>query len=71
MLKTPPPCSPPQLNTDTSLLFIACERLAKWIAVESLIGEVLKWIWIVYTFAASSGANMRAMDLFEKYQYLM
>jgi hypothetical protein len=66
MLKTPPPCSPPQLNCNLSLVFIACERPAKWITIEGLIGEVLKWICIVHTFAASSGTNMWAMDLFEK-----
>jgi hypothetical protein len=57
MLKTPPPCSPPQLNCNLSLVFIACERPAKWITIEGLIGEVFKWICIVHTFA---------MDLFEK-----
>jgi len=70
MLKTPPPCSTPQLYANLRLVFIACERPAKWITVKGLIGEVFKWICIVHTFATSSGTNMWAMDLFEKDQYL-
>ena len=70
MLKTPPPRSPPQLYANLRLVFIACERPAKWITVKGLIGEVFKWICIVHTFATSSGTNMWAMDLFEKDQYL-
>jgi hypothetical protein len=44
---------------------MAFERLAERITIKGLIGEVFKWICIVHTFAASSGSNVRAMDLFE------
>ena len=73
------PTTPKQINTTLNtkvrsnqpcnqwllLVAIACERLTNWITVNGLIGEVFKRICIVHTFAASSGSNVRAMDLFE------
>lgn len=51
--------------TEKSMVIMAAERLTEFITVKGFIGEVLKRICIVHTFAASSGSNVRAMDLFE------
>jgi hypothetical protein len=47
------------------VVIMAGERLTEFITIKGFIGEVLKRICIVHTFAASSGSNVRAMDLFE------
>jgi hypothetical protein len=73
------PTTPKQVNTTLNtkvqsnqpynqrllLMAIACERFTNWITVHGLISEVLKRIRNVHTLAASSGTNMRTMDLFE------
>jgi len=47
------------------VIIMATERLTEFITIKGFIGEVLKRICIVHTFAASSGSNVRAMGLFE------
>jgi hypothetical protein len=49
---------------EESMVIMAAERLTEFVTVKGFIGEVLKWVCKVHTFAASGGSNVRAMDLF-------